>query len=82
MIIVFFSQDKYFLMYILRCITMMYFVGCLCFGCILGCSKSWLSLLLQHCLAKIDRVSFGIMTAEDKGLSKVKLCETSKKFNI
>ena len=30
-------------------------------------AKSWLSLLLPHCLAKIDRVSFGIMTAEDVG---------------
>ena len=28
-------------------------------------SQAWLSLLLPHCLAKIDRVSFGIMTTEE-----------------
>ena len=80
MIIVFLSQDPYFLMY-----DTMYYHDVLCWLPLfrLHCrSKSWLSLLLQHCLAKIDRVSFGIMTAEDKGLSKVKLRETSKKFNI
>ncbi|CAJ1411091.1 unnamed protein product [Effrenium voratum] len=31
----------------------------------LNLAHAWLSLLLPHCLAKIDRVSFGIMTSED-----------------
>ena len=55
---------------VLQCITMLYTVHvcCVCFDCILGRSESWLSLLLPHCLAKIDRVSFGIMTAEDRAV--------------
>ncbi|CAE7236728.1 unnamed protein product, partial [Symbiodinium sp. KB8] len=31
----------------------------------LNLAHTWLSLLLPHCLAKIDRVSFGVMTSED-----------------
>ena len=56
---------------VLQCITMIhdvYMFVCVCCGCILGRSESWLSLLLPHCLAKIDRVSFGIMTAEDRAV--------------